>query len=196
MATPGGGKLKAAEEGPVRSISDEPEIDTDTFHLTVTGLVDSPFTMTWEEILAMPQTYTDTMLMYCVEGWEVWGNWKGIRIGDLLAKAALRPEGDHITFTCADGYTTSLPISYLLRYNIILAHEVNGVPLSIPDGFPLRLIAFGKYGYKWAKWITSLKVTDESEWGFWEARGYTDKADVPLDRRRYYEGDKTKALEY
>ncbi len=196
MATPNGGVLKAADEGPVRSISTEPEINTDTFHLTVTGLVDSPLTMTWEEILSFPQTYTDTILMYCVEGWEVWGNWKGVKIADLLEKASLRPEADHIKFTCADGYTTSLPLSYLLRYNIILAHEVNGNPLSISDGFPLRVIAFGKFGYKWAKWITSLEVTDESEFGYWEARGYSDKADVPLDRRMYYEGDKAKVLEY
>ncbi|MBN1307393.1 MAG: molybdopterin-dependent oxidoreductase [Chitinispirillaceae bacterium] len=196
MATPDGGRVKAAEEGPVRSAFDEPAIDLSTFCLEVTGLVDSPFILTWEEILAHPAAYSDTILMYCVEGWEVWGNWKGILIRSLLERAHVQTEGNHILFGCADGYSTSLPISYLLKYDIILAYEVNGSPLQGYDGFPLRLIAFGKYGYKWAKWITRLEVTAQSETGFWEGRGYTDKADVPISRRQYYEGEAAELLEY
>lgn len=196
MATPDGGRVKPAEAGPVRSALGEPEIDTDTFHLSVTGLVDSPFTLTWKEVLSYPPAFTDTILMYCVEGWEVWGNWKGLRIESLLEKANVQPEGNHIKFTCADGYTTSIPLTYLLDYDIIIAYEVNGTPLSVSDGFPLRLIAYGKYGYKWAKWIISLEVTDESVIGYWEGLGYSDKADVPMDRRRYFEGDSAKPLEY
>ena len=108
----------------------------------------------------------------------------------------MRPEGNNVLFRCADGYTTSLPLSYLLKYDIILAYEVNGTPLSVSDGFPLRLIAFGKYGYKWAKWITGMEATEKSVIGYWEGMGYTDKADVPLDRRRYYEGDDAQPLQY
>ena len=196
MATPEGGYVKPAQDGPVRSVLGEPEIDTDTFHLTVSGLVDSPFTLSWDKILAYPPAFTDTILMYCVEGWEVWGNWKGLLIESLLAKAHVRPEGTHVHFTCADGYDTSLPRSYLLKYRIILAYEVNGFPLTVSDGYPLRLVAFGKFGYKWAKWITRLEVTDESFIGYWEGYGYTDKADVPMDRRRFYEGDTAQQLEY
>jgi DMSO/TMAO reductase YedYZ molybdopterin-dependent catalytic subunit len=196
VTTPDGRPITPAEEGPVRSALGEPEIDLDTFQLRITGLVDSPFTLSWEEVQAFPPAYSDTILMYCVEGWEVWGNWKGLRIRSLLEVAHVQPEGNHILFGCADGYSTSLPVSYLLNYDIILAYEVNGLPLSVSDGFPLRLIAFGKYGYKWAKWITSMEVTDESVIGYWEGRGYTDKADVPLERRRYYEGDDVQPLEY
>ena len=196
MATPNGGKLKPAEEGPVRSALGEPVINLDFFKLEITGLVDSSFSMTWEDIQTWPVAYSDTILMYCVEGWEVWGNWKGLQIGSLLEKASPQPEGNHILFGCVDGYSTSLPLSYLLKYNIILAYEVNGSPLSVSDGFPLRLIAFGKYGYKWAKWITSMEVTEDSAIGFWEGQGYTDKADVPLERRRYFEGDDVQPLKY
>jgi DMSO/TMAO reductase YedYZ molybdopterin-dependent catalytic subunit len=196
MATPSGGKLKPAEEGPVRSALGEPKIDLTAFQLEITGLVDSSFSLTWEEIQALPAAYSDTILMYCVEGWEVWGNWKGVLIKDLLDKAHIQPEGEYILFGCVDGYTTSLPISYLEKYNAMVAYQVNAFPLKEHDGFPLRLIAFGKYGYKWAKWVNKLEVMSQSQIGYWERQGYSDRADVPIKRRSYYEGENAKPLEY
>lgn len=153
MVTPNGGKLNPAETGPVRSALGVPDIDLNTFQLEITGLVDSSFSLSWEEIQAMPESNTDTIIMYCVEGWEVWGSWKGILVKDLLDKAHLQAKGDYVLFECAEGYTTALPISYLLKYNAILAYQVNDSPLQVHDGFPLRLVAFGKFGYKWAKWV-------------------------------------------
>jgi DMSO/TMAO reductase YedYZ molybdopterin-dependent catalytic subunit len=196
MATPYGGSLRRAEEGPVRSALGEPGVDLNAYRLEVTGLVDSSFTLTWEEIQNFPSAYTDTMIMYCVEGWEVWGNWKGILIEDLLEKARIQHGAQAIQFGCIDGYTTSLPLSYLLKYGGMLAYEVNGAPLLPRDGFPLRVIAFGKFGYKWAKWVNKVEVISESQLGFWEMRGYTDQANVPLERRKYYEGKDVEALEY
>ena len=196
MATPNGGKLNPAQSGPERSALGVPKIDLKTFQLELTGLIDSSFILTWDEILAFPETFSDTILMYCVEGWEVWGNWKGILIKDLLEKAHVQPEGNHILFECDEGYTTALPISYLVKYNALLAYQVNDAPLPEHDGFPLRLIAFGKFGYKWAKWVKKLEIMDMSQIGFWERQGYTDKADVPIRRRSYYEGDNVKPLEY
>jgi DMSO/TMAO reductase YedYZ molybdopterin-dependent catalytic subunit len=78
----------------------------------------------------------------------------------------------------------------------MLAYQVNNAPLQMRDGFPLRLIAFGKYGYKWAKWVTKLSVMSESQLGYWEKLGYSDQANVSLDRRRFYEGDTVQALFY
>lgn len=196
MATPKGGKLKSAEEGPVRSALGDPAIDLDIFQLTITGLVDSSYSLIWEDIRELPAASTDTMIMYCVEGWEVWGNWKGVLINDLLNKAHVQTDGKFVLFESLEGYKTALPISYLEKYNAMLAYEVNNTPLKNHDGFPLRLIAFGKYGYKWAKWVTRLNVMDESQIGYWEQRGYSDQADVPLDRRKYYEGDNINPLEY
>lgn len=196
MATPNGGELKSAVEGPVRSALGEPEVNLDTYRLRIDGLVDSSYALSWEEIQDMPASYTDTMIMYCVEGWEVWGNWKGILIKDLLDKAHLQSEGEYILFESRDGYKTALPVSYLEKYNAMLAYQVNNALLQKQDGFPLRLIAFGKYGYKWAKWVTKLSVVNESQLGYWEKFGYSDQADVSLDRRRFYEGDTVKALVY
>jgi len=196
MLTPTGEKLLPAEEGTIRSDLGEPVIDTNTFILEISGLVDSSFNLTWNEIRDLPVAYSDTILMYCVEGWEVWGNWKGIKVKDLLNKAHIQPEGKYVLFSSVDGYTTSLPVSYLEKYNAILAYNVNGSPLKVYDGFPLRLIAFGKYGYKWAKWINKLKVINQSQIGYWESYGYSDQADVPVSRRSYYEGPNTMPLQY
>jgi DMSO/TMAO reductase YedYZ molybdopterin-dependent catalytic subunit len=195
-ATPNGGKLKPAQEGPVRSIFGEPKIDVSSFTLTITGLVDSTITLSWKDLQTLPAAISDTMLMYCVEGWEVRGTWKGILLRQLLDKAHIQPEARYILFHGVDGYTTSLPIAYLLKYKGMLAYEVNGYPLKASDGFPLRLIAFGKFGYKWAKWVNKLEVTSQSKSGFWEGVGYSDQADVPIKRRSFYEGEDAKPLEY
>ena len=196
MATPNSGRLKSAEEGPVRSALGEPAIDLTAFQLEITGLVDSSFSLTWEEIQVLPAVYSDTMIMYCVEGWEVWGNWKGILIKDLLDIANVFTNGEYVFFESVDGYKTGLPISYIEKYNTMLAYEVNDIPLKEHDGFPLRVIAFGKFGYKWAKWVNKLEVMNQSQTGYWESYGYSDRADVPIERRRFYEGENAKPLEY
>jgi DMSO/TMAO reductase YedYZ molybdopterin-dependent catalytic subunit len=196
MATPNGGKLKSAEEGPVRSALGEPTINLATFQLTIGGLVDSSYSLGWEEIKQLPAVFTDTMIMYCVEGWEVWGVWRGVLMKDLLDKAHVHADGEFVLITCRDGYQTALPTSYLEKYHAMLAYQVNNALLQEQDGFPLRLIAFGKYGYKWAKWVYKLTVMNESQLGYWERLGYSDQADVPIYRRQYYEGDSIKPLEY
>ena len=68
MATPNGGKLKSAENGPVRSALGQPNIDLNTFTLEITGLVDSSFSLSWEQINNLPAVFSDTIIMYCVEG--------------------------------------------------------------------------------------------------------------------------------
>lgn len=196
MATPKGGKLKPAENGPIRSALGEPKIDLSTFTLEVTGLVDSSFSLSWDQIKNWRSVYSDTIIMYCIEGWEVWGNWKGILVSDLLDAAHLKADGTHVLFHCAENYSTALPISYLRLYKAILAYQVNDSRLQEHDGFPLRLIAFGKLGYKWAKWVNKLEVIDRSRIGYWEGYGYSDRADVSLERRKYYEGSLTEPLKY
>ena len=191
-----GGELIPAEDGPVRSIFGEPAIDIDTFQLAVTGLVDSSFSLNWEKIQAWPAVSTDTIIMYCVEGWQVWGVWKGIWIKDLLDRARLQTDGEYILVECVEGYKTAFSIAYLEKYKAILAYQVNNFPLQEHDGFPLRLIAFGKFGYKWAKWVRKLEVMNFSQFEDQEIQIYLDPADVPIERRRYFEGEDARPLDY
>jgi DMSO/TMAO reductase YedYZ molybdopterin-dependent catalytic subunit len=195
-ATPNGGVLKAAEDGPERSVLGHPEVDMESYTLTIDGEVDSSLTLDWTDIQQWHAELSDTILMYCVEGWEVRGNWKGILVSDLLQRASLKENATHVLFESLDNYSTALPIPYLEKYRAILAYEVNGQHLKSNDGFPLRLVAFGKFGYKWAKWVTRLRVLDSSVAGYWETYGYSDEANVPLSRRRYYEGSSAQPIEY
>ena len=195
-ATPKGGPLKSAREGPERSIFGVPGIDINTFTLRVSGMVDSSLELTWPQILELPTATTDTMLMYCVEGWEVWGTWEGVLLDTLFSMAGIQPGAKYALLNTADGYSTSHEVAYLHKYNAMLAYKVNGEYLANNDGFPLRLICFGKFGYKWAKWVNDIELTNYNVLGFWEKNGYDDQALVPIERRIYFEGMNAEPIEY
>lgn len=188
--------LVPAEEGPERSAFGVPAIEIDRFRVQVTGLVDSSFSLSWEEIQKLSAAYTDTLIMYCVEGWQVWGVWKGMLIGDLLDKTGVRADAEYILFECADGYKSVLPVSFLKKYGAMLAYQVNDSLLQEHDGFPLPLIAPGIYGYKWSKWVNRMDVMNVSMVYDRKLEEYLDPAHVPLERRRYFEGQDAKPLDY
>ena len=195
-ATPDTGGFYPAEDGPIRSMFGEPEFDADTLQLRISGLVDSAFALTWTDIQKHSSVTTDTMIMYCVEGWEVWGVWKGIRVQDLLQQAGLHPNAAYLNFECVDGFKSVISLSYAQKYDAMLAYEVNGKLLQNHDGFPLRLIAFGKYGYKWAKWVNKIYVLSFNQVAAWPSDEWLDAGDVPVERRRPYEGEDVEPLEY
>jgi DMSO/TMAO reductase YedYZ molybdopterin-dependent catalytic subunit len=92
--------------------------------------------------------------------------------------SGLRSGASYVLFSSADGYSTTLPLDYLRQNRILLAYGLNDLTLPPDRGFPLQLVAKNKYGYKWAKWITSIEVTDKDIRGYWESRGYSDSANV------------------
>jgi DMSO/TMAO reductase YedYZ molybdopterin-dependent catalytic subunit len=105
--------------------------------------------------------------------------WQGIPIQDLLQEAGASPNATTLIFYASDGYTTELPISYVVQNNLILAYKVNNVTLPAAAGFPLTLVAQNQYGYKWIKWITRIDVSNDSSYlGYWESRGYPNNATV------------------
>jgi len=196
FATPKGSELLPAERGPVRDVYEPPAVNLASFKLKLDGKVSTHLELGWRQIQEMQSVSTDTMLMYCVEGWEVWGVWRGISINELLDSAQPAEDATHVLFHGIDGYTTAMPMTYLRKYNAILAYEVNGRPLKKHDGYPLRLVAFGLFGYKWAKYVTRLELISGSRLGFWEKYGYDDKALVPVERRRFYEGANAEPIEF
>jgi len=152
-------------------------IDKTTYSLAVTGLVYRNLTLSYEDLLALP-SYSEVTPLNCVEGWSFTAKWTGFRVGDLLNQAGVKPEGQYVKFICVDGYTTAFPLSYLESNKTLLAYGLNDVTLPPDRGFPLQLVAGGKYGYKWAKWIVGIEVIKGPELGYWESRGYSDSADV------------------
>jgi DMSO/TMAO reductase YedYZ molybdopterin-dependent catalytic subunit len=124
----------------------------------------------------------------CVEGWSCIGKWTGVPLKALLDKAKLKPSARYLVFYCADDlgetgdddgkYYESIGLIDAFHPQTILAYEMNGAPLSIPHGAPLRLRVERQLGYKMAKYVMRIEAVDEiagirgGRGGFWEDRGY------------------------
>jgi DMSO/TMAO reductase YedYZ molybdopterin-dependent catalytic subunit len=126
------------------------------------------------------QSYRKFVRLNCVEGWSVDILWEGVRLVDLLNEAGYDPTAKIVIFRCYDGYSTSLPLSKIVDQNLLLAYRMNGVDLPEERGFPFQLIAEDQWGYKWAKWITEIEVSNDTGFqGYWETRGYDNDATLP-----------------
>jgi len=158
-----------------------PEVNLRGWSLVVDGSVERPLSLAYGDLLALPMV-SEVVTLECfdnVPGGELIGTaeWRGIRVSTILDKAGVKDSAVKVLFHGADGYSTSHKIGYVLRGDVILALKMNGFDLPREHGFPLRLVAPGKYGYKWAKWITRIELVDHDEKGYWESRGYSDEAD-------------------
>lgn len=152
-------------------------LDRDTYRLRLTGLVVRDLNISYDQMLELP-AYSEVVYMPCVEGWGFYAKWTGFRVTDLLNSSGLRSGASYVLFSSADGYSTALPLDYLRQNRILLAYGINDLTLPSDRGFPLQLVAKNKYGYKWAKWITSIEVTNKDIQGYWESRGYSNSANV------------------
>ena len=99
-------------------------------------------------------------------------------VNDLIEEVGIDPSAKVVIFYASDGYSTSLPLDYIIDDDIILAYKMNGVVLPPERGFPFQLVAESKLGYKWIKWITSMELSDDVNYrGYWESRGFSHEAD-------------------
>ncbi len=160
------------------SIKGPQYIEIDSYTLKISGLVNDPKDLTYDQVLEKT-AYTKVVTLNCVEGWKVDILWEGVLLRDLFDDAGVNEEANTVIFHSYDGYTTSLPLATILEKNIILAYKMNGVVLPPERGFPFQLVAEDKLGYKWAKWITEIELSDDSSYkGYWEKRGYSNEANV------------------
>lgn len=156
------------------------------WRLEVGGLVERPSSFSLAELRAMPAR-TQVTRHDCVEGWSCIGKWTGVPLGSLLAPLGLRPGARFVVFHCADNldegaaadkYYESIDLIDAFHPQTILAYEMNGAPLPIPHGAPLRLRVERQLGYKMAKYVMRIEVVDGfahlggGRGGYWEDRGY------------------------
>lgn len=168
-----------------------PTIDPDTWRLVIDGMVDQRVEMSFQDILDMGlDEYSITLTCVSNEvGGELVGSakWLGVPIRDVLKKAGVKADADMVLSRSVDGYTASTPLSSLTDENLdaILAVAMNGEPLPLEHGFPVRMVVPGLYGYVSAtKWLTELKVTtfDKDE-AYWTPRGYSAEAPIKFSSR-------------
>ena len=147
------------------------------YALKVSGLVDQPFELSYDELVAMPATHL-TRDFQCVTGWRVTDvEWKGVRLADLLDRAGVQAAATALRFHSFDGaYWESLTLAQARRRDVIVAYQFEGSPLSDEHGGPVRLYVAPMYGYKSLKWLSGIEVTKEVEYGYWEVRGYDTDA--------------------
>ncbi|APE28384.1 molybdopterin-dependent oxidoreductase [Aurantiacibacter gangjinensis] len=170
------------------------DVDTDAYRsaeaegfanwqFTVTGMVDNELSLSMDQLRALPQR-TQITRHDCVEGWSAIGEWTGPQLSDILDAAGVRKGANYVIFRCADNlngqdYYESCDMDDAYHPQTIIAHELNGEPLPVRNGAPLRLRIERQLGYKHAKYLTGIELVADyrdiagGEGGYWEDRsGY------------------------
>ena len=196
----GGGRITMAPEYSRGDISPffrgngSQNVDTDAYRaaeaegfanwrLTVTGLVANPLDLSMEALRELPQR-TQITRHDCVEGWSAIGEWTGPQLSSILQMAGVRDEANYAVFRCADTlsgseYYESCDMDDAVHPQTIIAHSLNGEPLPVRNGAPLRLRLERQLGYKNAKYLTGIELVaslddiGDGNGGYWEDRsGY------------------------
>ncbi len=165
----------------------KPTIDTAEWRLKVDGLVERPFELTYDELLAM-DAVEQVQTLECISnpvGGELisTAKWIGVRVADLLRRAGVRDGGYDLVMTSWDAYTDSIPIQKALEPTTLVAYGMNDEVLPIEHGFPARVLVPDIYGMKNVKWVARLAVADFDYKGYWEERGWSDIAVVVTNAR-------------
>ncbi len=167
-----------------------PAVDPDAWRLRIHGLVDREIELSYADLLKRQLT-EDWVTICCVSnpvGGDLIGNawWSGVRIADLLAEAGVQAGADAVKQTSKDGWTCGTPIEALTDdRNAMLAIAMNGQPLPVDHGFPVRMIVPGLYGFVSAtKWVVDLEVTRFQDFSaYWTDRGWSSKGPVKTESR-------------
>jgi DMSO/TMAO reductase YedYZ molybdopterin-dependent catalytic subunit len=160
----------------------DPVVDAASWRLEVGGTVERPYTLTYDDLRALPAV-DDVRTLLCISnevGGDLIGNaqWRGVRLRDLLERAAPRSGAVKVIFTCADDYQDSIRYDKAMQPDTIVVYEMNGAPLIPKHGYPARLLVPGIYGMKNVKWVRQIEVTDKPFLGFWQQRGWSDEAGI------------------
>ena len=173
-----GTKLDPAVGPRDNSIKGIQQVDISSYQLVVDGLVDTPSSYTYEQVKDFSGEQR-LVTIYCVEGWDATILWKGVTLKSLFEAAGVQPEANTVIFHAVDDYTTSLPLQEILDNDLMLAYDANGIALPPEMGYPLILVAQDKWGYKWARWISRIELTDDASYkGYWETRGYSNEGNL------------------
>jgi DMSO/TMAO reductase YedYZ molybdopterin-dependent catalytic subunit len=167
-----------------------PQVDPSTWKLTIKGLVTTPLTITYAELLAMPMIER-VITISCVSnevGGDLIGNarWQGVSLAELLKKVGVKPEATQLASKSHDGWTCGFPTALAMDgRDAMIAVAMNGQPLNAKHGFPARLIVPGIYGYVSAtKWLTEITLTTMEDFdGYWIDKGWSKLAPVKTQSR-------------
>ena len=167
-----------------------PNVNPDSWSLKVSGMVDRPFEISFDELLALPQV-EEAVTLSCVSN-EVGGNlvgnalWQGVPLRALLDRAGVQPGASQVVGRSVDGFTAGFPTAVLSgERTALVAVGMNGEPLPVLHGFPARLVVAGLYGYVSAtKWLSEIRLTTLEDFdGYWIPRGWSKEGPIKTESR-------------
>jgi DMSO/TMAO reductase YedYZ molybdopterin-dependent catalytic subunit len=146
-------------------------VDGKTWKLELGGRINDKRPLTIDEIYRMPEQ--EMIIKHiCVEGWDYIGQWSGVNLRTFFERVGADTTAKYVAFRCADGYTESLDMPSALHPQTMLATKYAGAPIGDPFGFPLRLRTATKLGFKNAKWVTAIEVTNEFPDTYYRKEGF------------------------
>jgi DMSO/TMAO reductase YedYZ molybdopterin-dependent catalytic subunit len=164
--------------------TDVPRVQYDDFSLRVEGLVEKPYALSMADLERMKDK-TEFVTLECIGnpiGGDAIGNalWEGVTLRKVLELAVPKAGIKKTAFYALEGYTDSIPYDLSLSDDVFLAWRMNGEPLPHVHGYPLRAIVPGIYGMKHVKWLSKIELVNFDFKGYWEQRGWSDEAIIPV----------------
>ncbi len=170
-----------------KNLFSDPVVNGSTWSLHIHGMVNQPYTLNYNELMALPRKlqYESMMCISNEVGGQYMSNakWEGVPLVDLLNKAGLKPGATKVVLSASDDYSDSIHLVKALEPTTLVAVRMNDVTLPDGHGFPARLLVPGIYGMKHVKWITDIEVVDTDYQGYWQVRGWSDPAPIRLTSR-------------
>jgi DMSO/TMAO reductase YedYZ molybdopterin-dependent catalytic subunit len=173
---PPGQNVLEKHEWPVLDLGQTPEVSAERWRLAVDGAVQAPLSLSWEDLLALPQEDVDADF-HCVTGWSILDvAFRGVRLETVLALARPTADATHVMLHGYDGYSTNLPLEEALKPDVLLCHAIDGKPVPAARGGPVRVVVPQLWAWKGAKWVSRIEVLTHDRRGYWEIRGYSNTA--------------------
>jgi DMSO/TMAO reductase YedYZ molybdopterin-dependent catalytic subunit len=173
------------ERFPVLHVGDVPTYAPGEWNLTIGGMVNAPFTLTFEELTALPSVALTTDI-HCVTKWSKFDTvWRGVKVKDLLDRAGIQDGATHVMGHAEYGYTANLPLEDALLDESMVVWEYEGEPIEPIHGGPVRLLVPNLYFWKSPKWLRGIEVMNADKPGFWERNGYHMYGD-PFREQRHW----------
>lgn len=171
------------DKWPVLHAGDVPDVDLAAWRLEVSGEVEEPLSLTYEQLNELPATNVTTDI-HCVTRWSRFdAQFKGVHWSELAKLAKPKASARFAIAHAEQDFTANVPLAAIEDEHALIVYEADGEPLTLEHGWPVRLVVPSKYFWKSAKWLRSIELSAVDKPGFWERYGYHNEADYRQEQR-------------
>ena len=171
------------DKWPVLHAGDVPKVDLATWTLEISGEVEEPLSLTYEQLTALPATEVTTDI-HCVTRWSRFdAQFKGVHWSELAKLCRPKPTARFAIAHAEQDFSANVPLAAIEDESALVVYEADGAPLTPDHGWPVRLVVPSKYFWKSAKWLRGIELSAVDKPGFWERYGYHNEADYRQEQR-------------